>query len=330
MDGFSNIEGASVLITGGAGFIGSHLIDALLEAGCKVKAMDNFATGRMENLQKFTEKTRFELQIGDIRNMDDCQKAADGVDYVLHEAALGSVPRSMKAPHTTWEINAGGFLNMLEAARQSGVKRFVYASSSSVYGDNDHVPKSEELTGNALSPYALSKQSNERAAAMYSRVFGMETIGLRYFNVFGPRQSPAGAYAAVIPRFAEYLVRHQCPVINGDGSFSRDFTYVDNVVQANLLALATTDPDAINQVYNIAGGERTTLNDLFALLRGELSVFDPGIAKVEVRHGAIRPGDIPHSMACIDKAKRLLGYAPEHDVHDGIKLAAKWYFENLK
>ena len=321
---------SKILVTGGAGFIGSHLAEALLKRGHQVTVLDNFLTGFRENLESFAANPAFRLIVGDIRNMDDCRKAVAGVEYVLHEAALGSVPRSIKAPLTTWEINAGGFLNMLEAARESGVKRFVYASSSSVYGDDDHVPKREEFTGKALSPYALSKQSNEQAAAMYSRVFGMETIGLRYFNVFGPRQSPDGAYAAVIPKFVISLIKHESPVINGDGSYSRDFTYIDNVVQANQLALLAEKPEAVNQVYNVAFGERTTLNELFGYLRENLAAFDPEIAKVEAKYGPNRAGDIPHSLACIDKAKTLLGYAPKFSVKDGLKQAAKWYFEHLK
>ena len=318
-----------ILVTGGAGFIGSHLAEALLKRGHRVTVLDNFLTGRRENLEPFAGDPAFELIVGDIRDIDDCRKAVDGAEYVLREAALGSVPRSMKDPLTTLEINAGGFSNMIEAARQAGVRRFIYASSSSVYGDDDHVPKREEFTGNALSPYAFSKQSNERTAAMYARVFGMETIGLRYFNVFGPRQSPDGAYAAVIPKFVQKLLKHESPVINGDGSFSRDFTYVDNVVQANLLALTVDDPAAVDQIYNIAGGERTTLNELFTYLREDLAKLEPEIAKVKPEYGPNRAGDIPHSLACIDKAKKLLGYAPEFNVKRGLETATEWYFDNL-
>lgn len=321
---------SKILVTGGAGFIGSHLVEALLKRGHRVTVLDNFITGSRNNLAPFAADPAFRLVTGDIRNIDDCRKAAENADFVLHEAALGSVPRSLKDPLTTLSINDGGFVNMLEAARQAGVRRFVYASSSSVYGDDDHIPKREEFTGNALNPYALSKQHNESVARVYATAFGMETIGLRYFNVFGPRQSPVGAYAAVIPKFAERLLRHESPVINGDGSISRDFTYIDNVVQANLLALETNDPAAVNQVYNIACGEQTTLNELFAYLREDLSKFDPAIAKVDAKYGPPRTGDIPHSLACIDKAKALLCYSPEDSVREGLRIAAKWYFEDLK
>lgn len=318
---------AKILVTGGAGFIGSHLAETLLGLGHRVTVLDNFMTGSRENLAPFAGDPAFELVVGDIRSFDDCRRAVSGAEYVLHEAALGSVPRSMADPRTTWEINSGGFLNMLEAARLEGVKRFVYASSSSVYGDDERLPKREGSIGSALSPYALSKQSNEEVAAMYARVFGVETIGLRYFNVFGPRQSPQGAYAAVIPKFAQLLLRHESPVINGDGGNSRDFTYIGNVVRANLLALEAAKA-SVDRVYNVACGERTTLNELFACLRGALAAFDPEIAKVEAKYGPERPGDIPHSHACIDEAKKLLGYVPEHDVRSGLELTAKWYFDN--
>ncbi len=311
-----------ILVTGGAGFIGSNLTEELLKQGNEVVVLDNFSTGKRENLAGF-DVTLIE---GDIRNFEDCKKAVTGCDYVLHQAALGSVPRSFANPRQTLEVNAYGFNNMIEAARLAGVKRFVYASSSSVYGDDAHLPKVEEHIGNPLSPYALSKQLNEKVASDYARIFGMETTGLRYFNVFGKRQDPNGTYAAVIPKFVKSLLNHESPVINGDGSYSRDFTYVDNVVSANLLALNAKN---VNCICNVATGERTALNELFLYLKENLSVFDAEIAKVEAQYGPNRTGDIPHSLASIDKAKTLLGYAPEFSVKDGLKQATKWYFENL-
>jgi len=316
-----------ILVTGGAGFIGSHLVDALLGLGHEVVVLDNFLTGKRENLARHAGNPAFTLIEGDIRDFALCRRAAAGCSEVLHEAALGSVPRSMADPQLTLEINVQGFINVIEAARIAGVKRFVFASSSSVYGDDIHVPKQEDFIGRALSPYAYSKQSDETTAEIYGRLFGLPTVGLRYFNVFGSRQDPAGAYAAVIPKFASALIRHESPVINGDGSFSRDFTYVENVVRANLLALTTP---AVHQIFNIACGERTTLRELFVALRGALAEFDPEIAAVEAQYGPERAGDIPHSLAAIDKARRQLGYEPEFGVAAGIRRAAKWYFENLK
>lgn len=319
-----------ILVTGGAGFIGSNLVEKLLKQNNEVVVLDNFMTGKRENLAPFASNRAFTLIEGDIRDLATCRKAVDGIDYVLHEAALGSVPRSIKNPMTTTEVNISGFVNMLFAAQEAKVKRFVYAASSSTYGDSKVLPKVEDKIGKPLSPYAITKYADELFAGNFSSLYGIETIGLRYFNVFGRRQDPFGAYAAVIPRFVMSLIKHEGPVINGDGSYSRDFTYVDNVVQANELALLAKDPAAVNQVYNVAYGERTTLNELFAYLREDLSAFDAEIAKVEATHGPIRAGDIPHSLASIDKAKSLLGYAPEFDVRRGLKAAAKWYFENLK
>ena len=321
----------TVLVTGGAGFIGSNLCEYLLTHDYHVICLDNFATGKIENLLPLLDlypKT-FKLIVGDIRNLEDCQKAVEGVDYVLHEAALGSVPRSIKDPITTNAVNISGFLNMLIAARDAKVKRFMYAASSSTYGDSKSLPKVEDVIGKPLSPYAITKYVNELYADVFARTYSMECIGLRYFNVFGRRQDPFGAYAAVIPLFVKKLMAYESPVINGDGEYIRDFTYIDNVVQMNMLAMTTTNPEAVNQVYNTAYGERTTLNQLVAYLKEYLSEYDPKIADVEVLHGPNRLGDIPHSLACIDKAKNLLGYQPKFNMRDGLKEAVKWYWDNI-
>ncbi|SFU37281.1 UDP-N-acetylglucosamine 4-epimerase [Porphyromonadaceae bacterium KHP3R9] len=322
---------SKILVTGGAGFIGSNLTEALLELGHEVKVLDNFATGKIENLLPLLEKypEALTLQVGDIRNLDDCKKATEGIDYVFHEAALGSVPRSIKDPITSNDVNVTGFLNMLVASRDSAVKRFIYAASSSTYGDSKSLPKVEDVIGKPLSPYAITKYVNELYADVFSKTYGIETIGLRYFNVFGRRQDPNGAYAAVIPLFVKKLMAHESPVINGDGEYSRDFTYIDNVIQMNLLAMETRNPEAVNTVYNTAYGERTTLNQLVQYLKEYLSEYDSAIADVEVKHGPNRAGDIPHSLANIDKAKNLLGYDPQYSMEQGLKEAVKWYWENL-
>ena len=320
-----------VLVTGGAGFIGSNLCEHLLAHDYEVVCLDNFITGKIENLLPLLNQysTTFKLIVGDIRNISDCQKAVEGVDYVLHEAALGSVPRSVKDPVTTNDVNIGGFLNMLIAARDAGVKRLIYAASSSTYGDSKSLPKVEEVIGKPLSPYAITYYVNELYADVFARTYHMDCIGLRFFNVFGRRQDPFGVYAAVIPLFVKKLMAHESPVINGDGEYSRDFTYIDNVVQMNMLAMTSTNPEAVNQVYNTAFGERTTLNQLVGYLKEFLSEFDTEIAKVEVVHGPNRVGDIPHSLACIDKAKRLLHYNPQYSMRDGLKEAIKWYWKNI-
>jgi len=320
----------NVLVTGGAGFIGSNLCEALLETGNKVVCLDNFSTGKRENIEPFLSLPNFKLIEGDIRNLDDCRKAVEGADYVLHEAALGSVPRSIADPVTTNSVNISGFLNMLVAARDAKVKRFIYAASSSTYGDSKTLPKVEEVVGNPLSPYAVTKYVNELYADVFSKTYGLECIGLRYFNVFGRRQDPNGAYAAAIPLFVKQFMNHQSPVINGDGENSRDFTYIDNVIQMNLLALETTNANAVNTVYNTAYGERTTLNQLVQYLKEYLSEYDPKIAGVAVVHGPERQGDIPHSLASVDKAKELLGYNPEFNMREGLKEAVKWYWNNLR
>jgi UDP-N-acetylglucosamine 4-epimerase len=319
-----------ILITGGAGFIGSNLCEYFLAKGYEVTCLDNFATGHRYNIEHLFENPNFTLVEGDIRNLEDCHKSAAGKDYILHQAALGSVPRSINDPITSNDVNVSGFLNMLVAARDAKVKRFVYAASSSTYGDSEALPKIEEVIGKPLSPYAITKYVNELYATIFSSTYGLETIGLRYFNVFGRKQDPNGAYAAVIPLFVKQFMKYESPVINGAGDFSRDFTYIDNVIQMNELAITTSNPDAINTVYNTAVGDRTTLNQLVGYLKEFLSELDPKIADVAVIHGPNRAGDIPHSLASIEKAKRLLGYEPQFSIKQGLKEAVAWYYSNLK
>lgn len=324
-----SLNNLTVLVTGGAGFIGSNLIEALLKEGAKVTCLDNFSTGYKHNIQMFANNPSFRLIEADIRNFESCQKACEGQQLVFHQAALGSVPRSINDPKTTNEVNVDGFLNMLVASRDAGVKRFIYAASSSTYGDSETLPKVEDIIGKPLSPYAVTKYVNELYADVFARTYGLECIGLRYFNVFGQRQDPNGAYAAVIPKFVMQFLQLESPVINGGGEYSRDFTFVENVVQANLLAATTENQQAINQVFNVAFGDRTTLNQLAGWLREILSDFDPQIANVDILKGPYRKGDIPHSLASIDKAKALLGYDPQYDLKKGLKEACKWYWEVL-
>ncbi|MNK00953.1 UDP-glucose 4-epimerase [compost metagenome] len=319
-----------ILITGGAGFIGSNLCDYFIQKKHQIVCLDNFATGFKKNIEHLLLNPDFTLIEGDIRNISDCQKAVEGVDYVLHQAALGSVPRSINDPITSNDVNVGGFLNMLVASRDAGVKRFVYAASSSTYGDSEALPKVEDKIGKPLSPYAITKYVNELYADVFSKTYGMETIGLRYFNVFGRRQHPEGAYAAVIPKFVMQFMKHESPVINGDGNYSRDFTYIDNVLQMNELALFSENDKALNTVYNTAYGDRTTLKELVNYIKEFLSEYDPAIGDVEVIHGPNRAGDIPHSLASIDKAKELLGYNPRFSIQQGLKQAVEWYWGNLK
>ncbi|WP_299164472.1 SDR family oxidoreductase [uncultured Eudoraea sp.] len=319
-----------ILVTGGAGFIGSNLCEALLTKGNRVTCLDNFATGKRENIDHLHANSNFTLFEGDIRNLEDCHKACTGVDYVLHQAALGSVPRSINDPITSNDVNVSGFLNMLVAARDAKVKRFIYAASSSTYGDSENMPKVEDIIGKPLSPYAITKYVNELYADIFSKTYGLETIGLRYFNVFGRKQDPNGAYAAVIPKFVMQLMKHESPVINGDGSYSRDFTYIDNVLEMNIRAMVSENPDAVNTVYNVAYGERTDLNELVGLLKDYLSNFDAAIANVNAEYGPNRQGDVPHSLASIEKAKKLLGYTPQFDIKRGLKEAVTWYWQNLK
>ena len=321
---------SKVLITGGAGFIGSNLTEHFLNQGHQVVVLDNFATGHRHNIAQHEGNPNFELIEGDIRNTVDCEKAVQGVDYVLHQAALGSVPRSIKDPQTSNEVNVSGFLNMLVAARDAGIKRFIYAASSSTYGDSENLPKVEDVIGKPLSPYAITKYVNELYADIFSKTYGLETIGLRYFNVFGRRQDPNGAYAAVIPKFVMQFMKHESPVINGKGDYSRDFTYIDNVIQMNERAMLTDNAEAVNTVYNTAVGDRTTLNELVGYLKEFLTGYDAEIAKVEVIHGPNRQGDIPHSLASVDKARQLLGYEPTHVIREGLQEAVKWYWDNLK
>lgn len=319
----------TILITGGAGFIGSNLCEYFLSKNYNVVCLDNFATGHHYNLKDFFNNVNFRLIEGDIRNLETCHRAVESVDYVLHQAALGSVPRSINDPITTNDVNVSGFLNMLVASRDANVKRFVYAASSSTYGDSVDLPKVEEVIGKPLSPYAITKYVNELYAEIFSKTYGLETIGLRYFNVFGRKQDPNGAYAAVIPKFVMQLMRHESPKINGDGNYSRDFTYIDNVIQMNELAMTTHNPQAINTVYNTAYGDRNTLNDLVTYLKIFLAEYDSKIADVAIEYGPNRAGDIPHSLASIDKAKEMLGYNPKYSLQVGLKEAVCWYWENL-
>ena len=318
-----------VLVTGGAGFIGSNLVESLLGTGNFVVCLDNFSTGKRENLIKFIEDPNFKLIEGDIRNYSDCLKAVQNIDVVLHEAALGSVPRSIKDPVTSTDVNIGGFVKMLFAAKESGVKRFIYAASSSTYGDHPDLPKVEDKIGSPLSPYAITKYVDELYADNFSKTYGIEVIGLRYFNVFGRRQDPDGAYAAVIPKFVKMLMKHEVPLINGDGTISRDFTYIDNVLQANHLAAVVQDRAALNQVYNVAHGERTSLNQLFKMIRELAGKHDKEILNIEPLYGPARAGDIAHSLASIEKARNLLGYSPGQDVEKGLAEAMEWYWNNL-
>ena len=315
-----------ILITGGAGFIGSNLCEAFLEKGHKIVCLDNFSTGKRENIEHLFSNENFTLIEGDIRDLQTCRNAVKNVEYVLHEAALGSVPRSIKDPITTNEVNISGFLNMLISSRDAGIKRFVYAASSSTYGNSKSLPKVEDIIGKPLSPYAITKYVNELYADVFAKTYGMECIGLRYFNVFGKRQDPDGAYAAVIPLFVKKLMNHEPPVINGDGEYSRDFTYIKNVIHMNMLALSTINKEAVNQIYNTAYGERTTLNQLVTYLKEYLGEYDPEIQNIEEEYGPSRQGDIPHSLANVDKAKQLLGYNPDYNMREGLKEAINWYW----
>jgi UDP-N-acetylglucosamine 4-epimerase len=327
---YQRISNSTVLVTGGAGFIGSNLCDDLLKNGNKLVCLDNLSTGNYDNIVPFLELDTFTFIEGDICDLETCHKAAEGVDYVMHQAALGSVPRSLNNPIATNEANNSGFLNMLVAARDAKVKRFIYAASSSTYGDSKELPKVEDEIGMPLSPYAVTKYVNELYAHVFGLNYGMEIIGLRYFNVYGRRQSPNGAYAAVIPKFVQLFMDHEPPTINGDGTNSRDFTYIDNVIQMNHLAATTTNKDAIGQVFNTAVGDRSTLNELVGHLKIMLSEFDSEIATIEPKHGPERAGDIPHSLASVEKAKNLLGYAPSHGLEAGLREAIAWYWDALK
>jgi UDP-N-acetylglucosamine 4-epimerase len=327
MNDFNNLKNKIILVTGGAGFIGSNLCERLLKIGSKVKCLDNFSTGHKKNIFTFLNDSNFQFIEGDIRNIDICQMACQNVDYVLHQAALGSVPRSINDPISTNEVNINGFLNMLVASKDNKVKRFIYAASSSTYGDSEELPKVESHIGKPLSPYAITKYVNELYADIFKTTYDLDSIGLRYFNVFGRRQDPNGAYAAVIPKFINLLKNHKSPIINGDGSFSRDFTYIDNVILMNLLAITTKNKSALNNVYNTAVGERTSLSKLVSVLKKYLSKYDENISKIKVVNGPFRKGDIPHSLASIEKAKSKLGYNPLFNFELGIKETIKWYLE---
>jgi UDP-N-acetylglucosamine/UDP-N-acetylgalactosamine 4-epimerase len=343
-----------VLITGGAGFIGSNLIEHFLKNNNEVVCLDNLSTGHRKNIILYLKNENFQFIEGDIRDLDICKKATQGCDYVFHQAALGSVPRSIKDPSTTNAVNIDGFLNMLIAAKDENIKRFIYAASSSTYGDSNELPKMEERIGRPLSPYAITKVVNEYFAKIYSELYGLETIGLRYFNVFGKNQDPNGAYAAVIPLWVKKLINHEVPAINGDGTYSRDFTYIDNVVQANeksalipkeeLLKnlktyysnlknddrIKTEAPKVVMDVFNVAYGGNTTLFELFDALKSNLVKYDKAIANIDPTIGPKRQGDIPHSHASIDKAKAVIGYNPQFDAPQGFKQACGWYWNNLK
>jgi len=322
------------LVTGAAGFIGSNLVEALLRLNQRVTGLDNFATGHQRNLDQVRELvgetawSNFTFLQADIRSPEDCARACEGADFVLHQAALGSVPRSIANPQLTNDTNINGFLNMLVAARDAKVKRFVYAASSSTYGDHPGLPKVEDTIGKPLSPYAVTKYVNELYADVFGRTYGMESIGLRYFNVFGPRQDPEGAYAAVIPKWVMALIRNEELRINGDGETSRDFCYVDNVVQANLLA-ALAGAEAANQVYNVALNDRTSLNQLHAMMRELLAPRFPHVGAHQPVYVDFRKGDVRHSQAEISKAAAMLGYAPTHRIGEGLKEAMDWYVHNL-
>lgn len=330
MTGIPIIRNKKILVTGGAGFIGSNLTEAILEQGNQVVVLDNYSTGKKENIQEFISNPNFTFIEGDIRNLEDCLKACEGVDAILHQAAIGSVPRSIANPYFSHDNNVSGFLRILEAAKEKGVKRIVYASSSSVYGDHPTLPKVEDQIGNQLSPYAVTKYADELYAGVFAKCYGMELIGLRYFNVFGRRQDPDSTYAAVIPKFVKSFIHGESPVINGDGTHSRDFTYIDNVIQINLLAAFTQNPAAINTVYNVAVGDNANLNKLIELLKLNLSQFIPAVKAIEVIHGPERAGDIRHSLASIDKARNLLGYNPTINFEAGLTIATEWYYHNLK
>lgn len=329
LDQFKTLKNKTILVTGAAGFIGINLCEALLQLGAKVVGLDNFATGHQHNLDQLNTYDGFRFIEGDIRDLQTCQTACQGVDFVLHQAALGSVPRSIKDPITSNDVNINGFLNMLVAAKDNNVKRFVYAASSSTYGDSTKLPKIEHEIGKPLSPYAITKYVNELYADIFGKTYGLDCIGLRYFNVFGRRQDPQGAYAAVIPKFVMQYMKHESPVINGDGTYSRDFTYINNVIQMNLLAITVDHDSALNQVYNTAVGDRISIKDMAEILRDELAHYDAEIANVAIEYGPHRQGDVPHSLASIEKAQQKLGYQPTHNFTSGLKEAVKWYWHNL-
>lgn len=319
-----------ILITGAAGFIGSNLTEYMLDKGYTVVGLDNYATGFEHNILPFLTHSNFTFIQGDIRDLDTFVSAAQGVDCILHQAALGSVPRSIKDPLTSNEVNVNGFLNLLEAAKKNKVKRIVYAASSSTYGDSTTLPKVEENIGKPLSPYAVTKYVNELYADVFAKTYGMEIIGLRYFNVFGRRQTPNGAYAAVIPKFIGQFLNGEAPVINGDGNYSRDFTYIDNVLEMNHLAMTTQNAEAVNQVYNTAVGDRITIKQMTETIQSGLTDYDSKIQEIDIKFGPTRAGDVPHSQASIEKAKKMLGYQPTHTFKQGLTASLAWYYKNLR
>jgi len=323
------LTGKKVLVTGGAGFIGSNLVESFLKSGNYVVCLDNFSTGKRENISPFITDKNFRLIEGDIRNYGDCEKSVKEIDFVFHQAALGSVPRSIKDPVSSTDVNIGGFVKILFAACEAKVKRFIYAASSSTYGDHPDLPKVEDKIGKPLSPYGITKYVDELFAGNFALNYGIEVIGLRYFNVFGRRQDPYGAYAAVIPLFVKALIEHRSPRINGNGLNSRDFTYIDNVIQANHLAALVREKAAVNEVYNVAGGERTNLNELFGMIRSLVAANDNDVLSINPVYGPEREGDIPHSLASVEKAERLLGYHSTYNVREGMTEAINWYRENL-
>lgn len=320
----------SFLVTGGAGFIGSNIVEYLLFHNAKkIRVLDNLSTGHKSNIENYFKYENFEFIEGDIRSLETCKSSLVDIDYVFHEAALGSVPRSLNDPITSNEVNVSGFLNMLWAIKENkGVKRIVYAASSSTYGDHPTLPKVEEIIGKPLSPYAVTKYVNELYAEVFARSYNIQTIGLRYFNVFGKRQDPEGAYAAVIPKFVSQLINMESPIVNGDGSTSRDFTYVENIIQINMLAMFSENPESINQIYNSACGNNINLKQLLEILKKNLSIKNQNISKVEVCFGPSRKGDVLHSLASIEKATKLLGYEPLYSVEEGLEEVVNWYWEN--
>ena len=328
MKNFKKLTGKKILVTGGAGFIGSNLCEKLLEIGAKVRCYDNFLTGKKENLENFNNNPNFEIIEGDIVDYESCYLATKKIDFVLHQAALGSVPRSIKDPLTTNKINVEGFINILKASIENNVNKFIYASSSSIYGNSTLLPKVENKTGEPLSPYAITKYVNEKYAKVFSSLYGIQTIGLRYFNVFGKRQDENGPYAAVIPRFILSLINHQRPIIYGDGSYSRDFTHVSNVVQMNLKALMCDSLRSITNIYNTACGESTSIIQLFKKIRKVLALRDKLVIDIKPIFESIRKGDVPHSLASIEKAKKDLYYKPITSIDQGIDKTVSWYFNS--
>ena len=324
------LKDKNILVTGGAGFIGSNLCEYLLSCEVNVTCLDNFSTGYKNNINDFLHLPNFKLIEGDIRNIETCQIACKNQEFVLHQAALGSVPRSLKDPITSNNVNVSGFLNILVAARDQNVKRFIFAASSSTYGDLEKLPKYEDEIGKPLSPYAITKYINELYADVFQKSYNLNYIGLRYFNVFGRRQDPNGAYAAVIPLFIKKLINKESPIINGDGTYSRDFTYIDNVIQMNVLAIKSNNYKSLNQIYNTAFGGKTSLNQLTSVIKKKLINFDQKINNVDIIYGPKRAGDIPHSLASIEKAKKLLNYKPTHSFEKGITEAIDWYWNHLK